>query len=96
MGSEFFPSHQPTHYSHRLLDLFLHFLPIINVFLKIFILRVWMFSLHKCLCAAYVPGTHRDQKRTLDDLELELLVVVNSHVDAENQIQAFWKSSQCS
>lgn len=53
-------------------------------------------SLHKSLCTAYVPGTHKDQKRTLDDLELELLVDVNSHVGAKNQIHVFWKSSQCS
>ena len=36
---------------------------------------------------ACVPGAQSGQKRELDLLALELWIVVNHHMDAENQIQ---------
>ena len=38
----------------------------------------------------------RNQKRSLDPLELELQMVVGHHVDAGNQNWVLCKSSQCS
>lgn len=42
-----------------------------EMFLK-FILRVWVFGLHKHLCTVSEPGTQRGQKRASELLELEL------------------------
>jgi hypothetical protein len=41
------------------------------------------------LCIAYMSGTCRSQKAALDPLELQLQVVVSSHVDARNKTQVF-------
>lgn len=46
------------------------------------------FYAYDCFACMYVYtpraflGAHRDQKRILDALKLELLVIVNHHVDA--------------
>lgn len=50
--------------------------------------------LHVYQCTMYVSDVHRDQKRALDTLKLE--VVVNHHVDTGNQtsIHISWKSNQ--
>ena len=39
-----------------------------------------------CVCIIWMPGAHGGQKRTLDPLELKLLMVVSHHV--EPRIQA--------
>lgn len=38
----------------------------------IYLLRAWMFCLHKCICTTCMLSIHRCQKRGLDTLELEL------------------------
>lgn len=40
-----------------------------------------MFYLYVSLCATYMSGAYRIQKRTLDPLELELEMVVSCLVD---------------
>lgn len=40
--------------------------------LKLFILHVWVFQLHVCLCTNCIPDVYRSQKRVLHLLELEL------------------------
>lgn len=42
-----------------------------------FILCVWLFYLHICLCTTSVPGVFGDQNRILDPLILELYKVVS-------------------
>lgn len=42
-----------------------------------FILCVWMFYLHVCLCTTCVPGVLGDQNRILDPLRLELYMFVS-------------------
>jgi hypothetical protein len=49
-----------------------------------------------CLCAKCVTGACGGQKRTLDLLDLELLMTVSCHVGARNRTQVLCKSSQCS
>ena len=49
-----------------------------------------------CLWAMHMLGAHRGQKRVLGSLELELWMVINHHVDAENRTQVFWKKNKCS
>ena len=46
-------------------------------------LCVWLFCLH--LCTMCISGTHSDQKRTLNGLELEIQKIINHHVGAGNQ-----------
>jgi hypothetical protein len=48
-----------------------------------------------CICALCDYSTCRGQKRALDPLELELTNLVR-YMDAGNQTQVTWKSSQCS
>ena len=45
-------------------------------YFKIFILRVWVFCLHVCLCTMCVH-VHRGQKRAVSLLELELQMVLS-------------------
>lgn len=42
-----------------------------------------------------VPSAHIGKKRDLDILELELHMVMNSHVDPRNQAGIFLKSRKC-
>lgn len=35
--------------------------------------------MHSCLCTICIPGAHRNQKKKLDPLELELQEIVLSH-----------------
>lgn len=35
---------------------------VVTYSLSYFILCVWMFYLHACLCTMYIPGTHRGQR----------------------------------
>jgi hypothetical protein len=37
------------------------------------------------MCNTWMPATHAGQKNALDPLELELQMIVNHHVGAENQ-----------
>lgn len=48
-----------------------------------FILYAWVFCLHLYLCTLCMPGALRGQKLP-DTLKLELQMVVNYHVGAEN------------
>lgn len=48
--------------------------------------------LHLCLCVK----CQESQERNLDLLELELQMIVRSHVDAGNQTLILWRSNQCS
>ena len=57
-------------------------LPLLIIFFY-FILCVWIFCLHVCLCIMCVPGACRGQKRASDPVELELQIVVRCHVDAD-------------
>lgn len=47
-----------------------------------FILNVWEFCLHGCMCTLCVPGALQGQERALDFLTLELALAVSHHVDA--------------
>lgn len=42
----------------------------------------------------YVPGDHKDQKRTSDPLELVVRTVVSCYVEAENQAWVLWKTDR--
>lgn len=66
------------------------------IVLKYTDLCVWVFCLDTNLWAACGPGALGDQKIGLDPLELELQKIVRGCLDAGNQTQAFWESSQCS
>jgi hypothetical protein len=50
-----------------------------------FILCVWLFCLHVCLCTTCMPCACRGQKRASDPLEVELKTVGRHHVGAGNQ-----------
>lgn len=50
----------------------------------IFILYGRVFCLHVCMHTARVPGDLRGQKRALDLVELEVMMVVSPHVGARN------------
>lgn len=43
-----------------------------------FILCVFVFCLHVCICTIYMPGSHGVQKRVSDPLELELWMVMST------------------
>lgn len=45
--------------------------------------------MHVCLCTMCVPGTCRGQRKMLGTLGLELQIVVNYHVCAQNQSWTF-------
>lgn len=47
------------------------------------------------MCTACVPGVHRDQKRPLGPLDLELQVVVCPRVGAGNGTWVIWKLFKC-
>ena len=51
--------------------------------------------MHACLGTIFTPGALRHQKRLGHPLELELQMIVNSLVGAENLTWVFWKNSQC-
>ena len=44
----------------------------------------------------HLYSAHKDQRGALDPLELDLEMVVNSHVDVVNQTQILWKSNKFS
>lgn len=46
-----------------------------------------MSYLHVCMYSACVPGTHRDQKRALGPLEIELRLVVSCQLRALGHLQ---------
>lgn len=50
--------------------------------------------LHECMCTTCMPDALGDQKRVLDPMELELLMVVNHPVGAENRTQVLFKSNK--
>lgn len=50
-----------------------------------FILWVWLFYLHACLCAVCMAGAHRDQKRASNTLGMELGMTGSHHAGAGNQ-----------
>ena len=56
---------------------------------------VCMGVLPACACAPCACSTHRDQKRTPNSLELELIVMYDL-VGAGNQTQVLWEISHCS
>lgn len=43
-----------------------------------------MFWMHVCLCTAFMPGSHRGQKKVLDALNLELETILSYHVGIRN------------
>lgn len=46
-------------------------------------LDIPLVELHVSLCTRVVPGTCRGQKRALDTLELESLIIASCHVGSE-------------
>lgn len=44
---------------------------------------MYVYVLHVCLCTTCMPGVQRDQKVPNSHMELELEMVVSSHVGAE-------------
>lgn len=50
----------------------------------IFLLFLYMFGPHVCLCTTFVPNDEGFQRRVSDPLKLKLLTVVGYHVDAGN------------
>jgi hypothetical protein len=50
-----------------------------------FILWVWLLYLNVCVCAGCMADAHRDQKRTLNILGMELGMTVSHHVGAGTQ-----------
>lgn len=75
-----------TNWSCSLLNIYSWYWYSKPIFLKkdLFILSVWMFCSHACLCTTCTPGFLRGQKRTSDSLELELWAVVGCHMGAGN------------
>lgn len=53
---------------------------LLSVILFIFMLCVWMFYLHACLCTICVPGAMGARKGCQVPLELEVQVVVSNYV----------------
>lgn len=45
---------------------------------NLFILCIYVFCLHVCLCTTYVPDAQRGQKTESDPLELELKMAVKA------------------
>ena len=62
--------------------------------LHLFFQCVYAFCLHVCLYTC-VYSAQRDQKGELDPVGLEVQMVLNCHVGAENRTWILWKRSQC-
>lgn len=45
------------------------------------------------MCTTCMTGTHEDQKKASDSLELKLQVIVSHHMDSEKQVWVFHKNS---
>jgi hypothetical protein len=90
------PSQWVSDYPREILQLKLQ-IGFFNAFwafwILIFVLCVWMFWVHLCLCTIYIPCATRSQKREISSLELELQMVKNHHVGAWNVTNDIWKSS---
>lgn len=56
-----------------------------------FILCVWVFGLHVCVCTTCAPGSFGGHKGTLGPLKLELQMVVSCHAGAGTKTP--WKSN---
>lgn len=54
-----------------------------------------IFCLHVCEHIVYVPSTLRGQKRVLDPLKLETVMVVSHPVDTGKQTRVLWKNKCC-
>ena len=63
--------------------------------LLIFIIHVWTFCLHICLCIMVMPGVCRAQKRALDPWKLESWTAMSHHVDAGNWTPSRVKDKCC-
>lgn len=50
----------------------------------LFLFYVWVSYLHVSMRIIHVPGAHRGQEKSSELLELELWMVVNHQVSAEN------------
>ena len=53
----------------------------------------WMYI---CLCATYMPGACRGQKKASDPMQLKLQTAVSCHTGAGSRTQALCKSSKYS
>jgi hypothetical protein len=53
-------------------------------FLRLIYFMCMGVCLHVCLCTTCTPGSHRDQKRVSDLLELHLRTILSLHVDVGN------------
>lgn len=67
----------------------------INI-LFIFILHVWVFCVHVCLCTTGGTGVCKDQEKALGPWEHDFQMVVSNYVGAENQAWLLSKNSKCS
>lgn len=67
---------------------------LVNHFLKIYLICM-IFCLHVCEHIVYVPSTLRGQKRVLDPLKLETVMVVSHPVDTGKQTRVLWKNKCC-
>lgn len=65
--------------------------PVPTFLYKKFLLCVWVFCQHVCLCKS---GTSRSQKRMLDRLELKLQMGVSQLLGGGNWTQILWKNNQ--
>lgn len=62
-------------------------------FMVYFILGVWMFSMHVCVCCVHGWCPLRPEEG-INPLELEVQIDMSHHVGAKNQTLVLWKGSQ--
>lgn len=53
------------------------------------------FLLHISICTVCLPSALGGQRKASDNLELELQVIMNCHLDVRNQTQVPCKSNDC-
>lgn len=66
---------------------------LLDFFKKKFILSVWLFCLHICLCNTWLSGVPRGQKMTSDLMEWELQMAVSHNVTDRDNIPVLWKTT---
>ena len=68
----------PGLHTYWIITILMHILPEPGCYVSFsFILCVWVFCLHVCLCTMCMPGAYEGQKRASDALELELQTACN-------------------
>lgn len=58
-----------------------------SVFL-VYLLCIWVFCLHVCMCIPCVSGTYRGWKMWLDPIEVESWMAAGHHVGVGNQTES--------